>query len=43
MIIKERRGEIIDRLAIKNACQMLMMLGIDTRYIHVSEIHILYG
>ena len=31
MIQKERRGEVIDRLAIKNACQMLMMLGIETR------------
>ena len=33
MIMKERRGEVIDRLAIKNACQMLMMLGIDTRWV----------
>ena len=40
MIMKERRGEVIDRLAIKNACQMLMMLGIDTRYfIALSSIY----
>ena len=30
MIMKERRGEVIEGLAIKNACQMLMMLGIET-------------
>ena len=37
MIMKERRGEVIDRLAIKNACQMLMMLGIETRYSAYQE------
>ena len=31
MIMKQRRGEVIDRLVIKNTCQMLMMLGIETR------------
>ena len=29
MIMKKRRGEVIDRLAIKNACQMLKMLLIE--------------
>jgi len=37
MIMKERRGEIIDRLAIKNACQMLMMLGIETRHVYEED------
>merc|ERR1712241_185032 len=37
MIMKERRGEVIDRLAIKNACQMLMMLGIDTRNVYEED------
>ena len=37
MIQKERRGEVIDRLAIKNACQMLMMLGIETRNVYEED------
>lgn len=37
MIMKERRGEMIDRLAIKNACQMLMMLGIETRNVYEED------
>ncbi|CAB4067202.1 CUL3 [Lepeophtheirus salmonis] len=37
MIMMERRGEVIDRLAIKNACQMLMMLGIDTRHVYEED------
>jgi len=37
MIMKERRGEVIDRGAIKNACQMLMMLGIDTRNVYEED------
>lgn len=30
MVGKERRGEVVDRGAVKNACQMLMTLGIDS-------------
>ncbi|CAK9296805.1 unnamed protein product [Gordionus sp. m RMFG-2023] len=33
-IMKERKGEIINRIAIKNVCQMLMILGIDSRSIY---------
>ena len=29
MVIRERRGEVVDRLSIKAACQMLMVLGIS--------------
>ena len=29
MVMKERRGEVIDRLAVRNACQMLISLGIE--------------
>jgi len=32
--MKERRGELIDILAVKNACQMLMVLGIGSRLSH---------
>lgn len=37
MVQNERRGEVIDRLAVKNACQMLMVLGIDTRAVYEEE------
>ncbi len=37
MIAKERRGELTDRLAIKNACQMLMMLGIQSRAVYEED------
>eukprot|EP00088_Acartia_fossae_P013428 TRINITY_DN17039_c0_g1_i1.p1 TRINITY_DN17039_c0_g1~~TRINITY_DN17039_c0_g1_i1.p1 ORF type:complete len:776 (-),score=232.42 TRINITY_DN17039_c0_g1_i1:593-2920(-) len=37
MIMKERRGEVIDRLAIKSACQMLMMLGLERRDVYEED------
>ena len=37
MIMKERKGEVIDRLAVKNACQMLMLLGIETRNVYEED------
>jgi len=37
LIMKERRGEVIDRLAVRNACQMLMMLGIDSRRVYEED------
>ena len=37
MIMKERRWEVIDRLGIKNACQMLSMLGIETRNMYEED------
>lgn len=37
MIMKERKGEVIDRLAVRNACQMLMMLGIETRHVYEED------
>jgi cullin 3 len=41
MIMKEGRGEVIGRLVIKNACQMLMMLGIETRNVYEEDSHFL--
>merc|ERR1719433_2221195 len=35
--MRERRGEVIDRLAVRNACQMLMMLGIDSRRVYEED------
>jgi cullin 3 len=37
MVHKERRGELTDRMAIKNACQMLMALGIDARNVYYED------
>ncbi|RWS04386.1 cullin-3-A-like protein [Dinothrombium tinctorium] len=37
MVARERRGEVIDRLAVRNACQMLMQLGIDSRSVYEED------
>lgn len=37
MVIRERRGEVVDRLSIKAACQMLMILGIDSRAVYEED------
>jgi len=37
MVMRERRGEVVDRLSIKNACQMLMILGIDDRTVYEED------
>lgn len=37
MIMRERKGEVVDRIAIKNACQMLMVLGIGTRSVYEED------
>jgi len=42
MVAKERRGEVVDRSSIKNACQMLMVLGIDSRAICEEDLEKLF-
>lgn len=37
MVMQERRGEVVDRIAIKNACQMLMVLGIEKRSVYEED------
>lgn len=37
MVARERRGEVVDRSAIKNACQMLMLLGINNRQVYEED------
>lgn len=37
MVAKERKGEVVDRGAVKNACQMLMVLGIDSRAVYEED------
>lgn len=37
MVARERKGEVVDRIAIKNACQMLMVLGINNRVVYEED------
>ncbi|KAK7792593.1 hypothetical protein R5R35_005312 [Gryllus longicercus] len=37
MVMRERKGEVVDRIAIKNACQMLMVLGINNRTVYEED------
>ncbi|XP_072376964.1 cullin-3 isoform X1 [Diabrotica undecimpunctata] len=37
MVMRERRGEKVDRISIKNACQMLMVLGINSRVVYEED------
>lgn len=37
MVMRERNGEVIDRCALKNACQMLMILGIQKRVVYQED------
>ncbi|XP_066266185.1 cullin-3-A-like [Branchiostoma lanceolatum] len=37
MVARERRGEVVDRGAVKNACQMLMILGIESRQVYEED------
>uniref|UniRef100_T1KLS9 Cullin family profile domain-containing protein n=2 Tax=Tetranychus urticae TaxID=32264 RepID=T1KLS9_TETUR len=37
MVMRERRGEVIVRSAVRNACQMLINLGIDSRSVYEED------
>lgn len=37
MVMKERNGELIDRLAVKNTCSMLFILGIESRNVYEED------
>lgn len=37
MVSRERHGEVVDRIAIKNACHMLMLLGINSRQVYEED------
>ncbi|KAK2147864.1 hypothetical protein NP493_3361g00004 [Ridgeia piscesae] len=37
MVAKERRGEVVDRGSVKNACHMLMVLGLDSRSVYEED------
>ncbi|XP_075211864.1 cullin 3 [Lycorma delicatula] len=37
LVMRERKGEVVDRIAIKNASQMLMVLGINSRSVYEED------
>ncbi|KAL1123778.1 hypothetical protein AAG570_001551 [Ranatra chinensis] len=37
LVMRERRGEVVDRMSIKNASQMLMTLGINSRAVYYED------
>jgi cullin 3 len=37
MVMGERKVEVVDRIAIRNACQMLIELGINSRSVYHEE------
>lgn len=37
MIMAERRGEIVNRIGLKNACQMLVQLGVDGQPVYEQD------
>lgn len=37
MVMRERKGEVVDHMAIKNTCQMLMVLGINQRWVYEED------
>ncbi|KAG1663118.1 Cullin-3 [Nymphon striatum] len=37
MVMRERKGEVVDRQAVKNACHMLVVLSIDGRSVYEED------
>uniref|UniRef100_A0A0K8SSU6 Cullin family profile domain-containing protein n=1 Tax=Lygus hesperus TaxID=30085 RepID=A0A0K8SSU6_LYGHE len=37
LVMRERKGEVVDRMCIKNASQMLMVLGINSRSVYEED------
>ena len=37
MVMRERKGEVVDHMAIRNTCQMLMVLGINQRWVYEED------
>ena len=42
MIAKERHGEVVNRVAIRNICHMLIVLGIGSREVYEDDFEILF-
>ena len=37
MVTRERNGEVVNRLALRKACEMLMILSLDTRQVYEED------
>ena len=37
MVARERKNEVVDRQAVKNTCQMLMVLGVESRSVYEED------
>lgn len=37
MVSRERRNEVVDRQAVKNTCQMLIVLGVESRVVYEED------
>jgi len=37
MVSRERKNEVVDRQAVKNTCQMLMVLGVESRVVYEED------
>lgn len=37
MVARERKNEVVDRQAVKNTCQMLMVLGVESRVVYEED------
>jgi len=37
MVARERKNEVVDRQAVKNTCQMLMVLGVESRAVYEED------
>ena len=37
MVVRERKGEVADKLSVRAACQMLMVLGIERRDVYEED------
>lgn len=42
MIARERHGEVVNRVAIRNICHMLIVLGIGSREVYEDDFEILF-
>ena len=42
LIARERHGEVVNRVAIRNICHMLIVLGIGSREVYEDDFEILF-
>lgn len=42
MIVREWKGEVVDRGVIRNVCQMLMILGFEGRLVYEEDFEVLF-